>query len=207
MYETFGDYIRYSIEPITQHPKILVITSTVAGVVYSFSNSLTVLLAIHISFIIIYALLSTLDWISGIIASLFVEKQTFSSTKFFKKPFLIMFCIFTIYVIQTLVFSFTHYPHNKNIVLDGLLETVIFLFHSIKIGLMVSFIIYELTSLRENFLRLKLEEFVKVIDTILLPLKKIGFYIDKIFHKTIEEDIVTKVTEETISETEEKQEN
>ena len=51
---------------------------------------------------------------------------------------------------------------------------------------MLSFIIYELTSIRENFLTLGLDDFVSYIDIVIVPLKKINTYLEKKFDTTVE---------------------
>lgn len=58
------------------------------------------------------------------------------------------------------------------------------------------FIIYELTSIRENFIRLRLTEFVRVLDLLIVPLNKLDSYLNKKFDSVIENDLNEKINEE-----------
>ena len=54
---------------------------------------------------------------------------------------------------------------------------------------MVAFVVYEMTSLRENFIRLQMEDFARVLDLFLIPFIKIQNYLGKKFDKTIDDEI------------------
>mgnify|MGYP006326429067 FL=1 len=100
-----------------------------------------------------------------------------------------MFCILMIFLTVSLTRTFGEYNHNNNALLEATLSVVVFLFEGIKIGLMVSFVVYELTSILENLLRLKLVDAVKILDLFLIPFNKIKEYLDKKFDKVIEDDL------------------
>lgn len=188
-----SEYIDYALAPITASKGIVAILaitfSMILGLIDSVIEWLSLNLIIHSMFIIMYAMLSTMDWVTGFIASVIVQKEQFKSGKFFKKPFLIMFCLFMLYATVTLSNTFSSYPHKDNPILQGVLHTVVFLFEAIKVGLLVSFVVYEMTSLRENFIKLKMHDFAKVLDWFLIPFVKINKYIEKKFDKVIEDEV------------------
>lgn len=187
MYDSAIHYLAYVLHPLTVRMDAILITSTFVGIVTYCINSISLSLAISASFIIIYFILALCDLVSGIVASLYVEKKVFNSSKFIKKFLLVGFCLFTVKIAQSLVDTFSTYAHSDNIILDGVLEVVIMAMHVIKIALLLGFIIYELTSLRENFLRLEMNEFVKVVDILIAPIKKVNRFMDKRFDAVVEE--------------------
>lgn len=193
---TLLQYLEYALQPIMSNKLLLVSTTLFSATIYAvikvMNDTVTFLstsLLIHSAFIISYVGLSFIDWFSGFIGSIFVDKDKFNSAKFFKKPFLIMFCILMIFLTVSLTRTFGEYNHNNNALLEATLSVVVFLFEGIKIGLMVSFVVYELTSIRENFLRLKWIDAVKILDLFLIPFNKIKKYLDKKFDKVIEDDL------------------
>jgi len=197
------EYIEYAFTPLTTNKCVLLITTLAVGMFSAIISQInlavtwiSMILVIHSMFIILYAALSLMDWVTGLISSVIVEKQRFISGRFFKKPFLIMFCLFMLYTTVALSDTFNSYPHKDNYVLQGMLSTVVFLFEGIKIGLMVSFIVYELTSLKENFKRMKMYDFVKVVDWFLIPFTKIQSYINRKFEKTIEDEVGNEIKED-----------
>lgn len=175
------DYFEYTKSVLLSKPVTFVISSFISSIILMIANKT----AVNASFVSMYILLSLGDWISGIVCSR-VEHQEFKSKFFFKKPFLIMFSFATLYIVQQIIVSFSSYPHISNVAFDALVNATIFLLETMKLGLLIAFIIYELTSLRENFIRLKLLEFVRVVDVVLVPINKINEFIIKRFDNTIE---------------------
>ena len=199
---TLAGYIDYAMQPILQHKVALFLGTVISATLFSIINffegivtALSTSLFIHSAFIISYAGLSTVDWFSGFVGAIFVDKQKFNSAKFFKKPFLTMFCILMIFLTVSLTRTFNEYDYHSNPLLQGTLQVVVFLFEGIKIGLMVSFVVYELTSIRENFMRLKWYDAVKILDLFLIPFTKIRDYLDKKFDKVIEDDLANEATD------------
>lgn len=189
-FESIIDYINYFISTIINKPLIFIISTfmaTILTLITSLFTKLSNVLVINIVFGYIFIALALLDVFTGIIASR-IEKKDFSSPKFFKKPSLVMFFIFIIWILQSMIIGLDKYPHVENSIFEGLLSSGIFLIESLKLGLIIFYIIYELTSLRENFLRLKLKEFVRIIDFILIPLQKFSNYITKRFDKIIDHE-------------------
>ena len=190
------EYIDYALQPLYTNKLLIVFSSIVSSIVLFAIDKingtvvfLSTALLVHSAFIITYTILSLLDWITGFSYALFVEKQECSSSKFIKKPLLIMFCILMIYLTVSLTKTFNEYEYHGNPLLQGTLGVVVFLFEGIKIGLIVSFVVYELTSLRENFIKLKLYDFVKVVDLFLIPFIKVKEYLNKKIDKVIEDEI------------------
>lgn len=152
-------------------------------------QSLAALLVVNVTFLLIYVGLAFVDWISGIIASR-VEKQPFKSFKFLKKIFLIGFSLLIIFVPQALIITFNAYPASTTTLLQAVLSVLSFALECVKIGLILTLIIYELTSLRENFIRLKLLNFIKIVDVVLVPINKLNDYVVRKFDKVIDDDVV-----------------
>lgn len=188
-YNCIMDYLDYTKTILLSKPIMFVFSTFLSSIILSIANKT----AVNASFVSVYIILSLSDWVSGIIASR-VEQQEFKSKFFFNKPFLIMFSFATLYIVQQIIVSFSSYPHIANVAFDALVNATIFLLETMKLGLLIAFIIYELTSLRENFIRLKLIEFVRVVDVVLVPINKINSFVVKRF------DTVVDSTEESINE-------
>ena len=175
------DYLNYAKITLFYKPIIFIIPTFISSVVLMIADKT----AVNASFVSVYIILSFSDWFSGIVSSR-VEKQEFKSRLFFKKPFLIMFSFATLFIVQQIIVSFSSYPHIANVAFNSLIDVTVFLLETMKLGLLIAFIIYELTSLRENFIRLKLNEFVRVVDVVLIPINKINTFIVKRFDSTID---------------------
>lgn len=193
-YDVISDYLYYIkncvVNTLTMNSKSVILTSFIIGMGYTWINNLAAVLAIHAFFLIAYFMLAFFDTLTGIAASMYMEKQKFNSAKFVKKILLVSFCLFTMLIAELLIIVFSNYSHTENIFLDGVLEIIVFFFHVIKISLMLGFIIYELTSLRENFVRLKLDSFVAIVDIVIYPLKKLNAFLDKKADQTLSNSII-----------------
>jgi len=191
-YTTITGYLSYSFTTLKSKPLILIM-STIIGffitMIMSAFQSLAALLVVNVTFLLIYVGLAFVDWISGIIASR-VEKQPFKSFKFLKKIFLIGFSLLIIFVPQALIITFNAYPASTTTLLQAVLSVLSFALECVKIGLILTLIIYELTSLRENFIRLKLLNFIKIVDVVLVPINKLNDYVVRKFDKVIDDDVV-----------------
>jgi len=187
----YASYIKTSLSIyIMMYSRAVFLTASIASFLYTSVNNLAVSLAIHALFLFIYFFLAVTDMISGIAASLYVHKRKFSSAKFLKKIFLVGFCLILMAISVGLTIVFETYGHSiEYFALDKLLEVIVFGFHLIKITLMLGFIIYEFTSIRENFLTLGLPEFVWFIDLIITPLKKLNTFLDKLFEKRLKRNL------------------
>lgn len=188
-YETISDYINYISNAVTYslnaNTKSILLTSTIVGFIYSFINSISTVLAIHGLFLVIYFILAISDTVTGIASSMYVEKQKFNSAKFIKKGLLVGFCLFIMLVVEMFIIVFSEYSYTKSSVLEALLTLLVFCFQVAKIMLMLAFIIYELTSLRENFIRLRLTQFVWAVDLLIMPLNKLNKYLDSKYDSTL----------------------
>ena len=186
------NYINYFIHTIIDKPLLLMSSTIIASIItfiISIFTKLSNVLAINIIFTYIFVALAIADIISGVLKSrIGKDKQDFSSSKFFKKPLLIMFFIFIVWILQGMISGLNEYPHIENSIFESILSSGIFLIESLKLGLIIFYIIYELTSLRENFLKLGLKDFVKIIDFIIIPLQKFSNYITKKFDKVVEDE-------------------
>lgn len=195
-YTKLGEYLYYTKTTLTHKPMILIMSTLIGGLItliVGAFNSLSALLVVNVSFLLIYIALALLDWITGIIASR-VEKQEFKSSKLLKKIFLIGFSLLIIFVPQALIVTFVTYPAGTGVVLESLLSVLTFALECVKVGLILALIIYELTSLRENFLRMHLNAFVKIVDIVLVPINKVNDYVVKKFDKVLDDDINSNTT-------------
>ena len=189
------DYITLPIKFTLLNKDFLVALSTFMSSIYFIIdlayNSLTFLasaLVINISFIFIYFLLTFADLFIGIYANVFVMKEKFKSGKFLKKIFLIFLGLIMLYITNSLSQTFIEYKHHENPILQAFLHTVVFLFEGIKISLIISFVVYELTSLREKFEIMGYKDIIAKIDVFLIPFKKIQEMTERKFDKIVKED-------------------
>ncbi len=190
------NYVNYFIHTIIDKSLLFMSSTIIASIItfiISIFTKLSNILAINIIFAYIFIALAIADIITGILKNrIGKNKQDFSSSKFFKKPLLIMFFIFIVWILQGMISGLNEYPHIENSIFESILSSGIFLIESLKLGLIIFYIIYELTSLRENFLKLGLKDFVKIIDFIIIPLQKFSNYITKKFDKVVEDDEIQK---------------
>lgn len=190
--ESSIDYIKYFIHTLTDKPLLFMVSTIIASIVtfiISIFSKLSDVLAINIIFGYIFISLALVDVSTGILKNrVGKEKEDFSSSKFFKKPLLVMFFIFIVWILQGMIIGLDKYPHIENSIFEGILTSGIFLIESIKLGLLIFYIIYELTSLRENFLKLGFKDFVRIIDFIIVPLQKFSDYIVRKINKVVEDD-------------------
>ncbi len=189
------DYINLPIKFTLLNKHFLFVFSTfmssiyfIIDVVYNGMSFLASALVINISFIFIYFLLTFADLFIGIYANVFVMKEKFKSEKFLKKIFLIFLGLIMLYITNSLSQTFIEYKHNENPILQAFLHTVVFLFEGIKISLIISFVVYELTSLREKFEIMGYQDVISKIDVFLIPFKKIQEMTEKKFDKVVKED-------------------
>ena len=190
-FESILDYTNYFISTIINKPLIFIASTFMASIltlITALFTKLSNVLVINIVFGYIFIALALSDVFTGLLASR-IERKNFSSPKFFKKPSLVMFFVFIIWILQSMIIGLDKYPHVENSIFESLLTSGIFLIESLKLGLIIFYIIYELTSLRENFLRLKLKEFVRIVDFILIPLQKFSDYITKKFDRVVEDNL------------------
>ena len=193
------DIIKLMIEPITTN-KYLIIVSTfivsVLGWIMSSVNMtlqwLSAILVIHVSFIIVYFILCFMDWGTGLFKVLIVKKGNFKGDRFIMKPLSVGFSIFIMYATVTLSITFQNYEHHDIGAIKAILSIVVTLIEASKIILMLAFIIYELSSLRNNFMKLGHKDAVRIIDYILVPIVRIRDYVSRKFDKTIEVDLDNK---------------
>ena len=133
------DYLNYAKITLFYKPIIFIIPTFISSVVLMIADKT----AVNASFVSVYIILSFSDWFSGIVSSR-VEKQEFKSRLFFKKPFLIMFSFATLFIVQQIIVSFSSYPHIANVAFNSLIDVTVFLLETMKLGLLIAFIIYEL---------------------------------------------------------------
>lgn len=193
--QEYIDYIEQPLQFIGNHKIMALATSGVMSVFFAITHFigdsmmyLATMLAINISFIWLYFILSFADLFAGIYVNVFVGKQKFESTKFLKKILLIGMGILMLGVTVVLSFTFQDYDHKEITGLKYLLDTIIFLFEGVKITMIIFFVIYELTSLKEKAEKLKWTSLISLLDVFLIPFIKIQNFINKKIDKTLDDE-------------------
>ena len=197
---TIHDYYLYIktslISTWLMHKNSILLLSITTGTIMGLMNKIAFNLGVHVMFLFTYFILVFFDVISGITASRVVDKEPFLSSKFLKKALLAGFSIFMLLITEWMIIIFTNHEVHNSKLLPQMLNIIILLTSIIKIIFMLMFIIYELTSIRENFIRLRLTEFVRVLDLLIVPLNKLDSYLNKKFDSVIENDLNEKINEE-----------
>lgn len=192
-----SEYLNYLIEPLQfswQNKETLIAISYIASFFYcaidlvsSGMTQLASILIVNISFILAYFILTFSDLIVGIYANVFVNKQDFKSSKFLKKIFVISLGLIMIYLTNNLSQTFLTYNNYNNILLESLLHTIVIFFEGIKISLLIAFVIYEITSLREKFQLMGHNDIVAILDVFLIPFKKLQKFTSRKINNIIDE--------------------
>ena len=192
-----SEYLNYLIEPLQfswQNKETLIAISYIVSFFYcaidlvsSGMTQLASILVVNISFILVYFILTFSDLIIGIYANVFVNKQDFKSAKFLKKIFVISLGLIMIYLTNNLSQTFLTYNNYNNILLEGLLHTIVIFFEGIKISLLIAFVIYEITSLREKFQLMGHNDIVAILDVFLIPFKKLQKFTSRKINNIIDE--------------------
>lgn len=197
---TIHDYYLYIktslISTWLMHKNSILLLSITTGTIMGLMNKIAFNLGVHVMFLFTYFILVFFDVISGITASRVVDKEPFLSSKFIKKAPLAGFSMFMLLITEWMIIIFTNYEVHNSKLLPQILNIIILLTSIIKIIFMLMFIIYELTSIRENLIRLRLTEFVGVLDLLIVPLNKLDSYLNKKFDSVIENDLNEKINEE-----------
>ena len=193
--QEYIDYIEQPLQFIGNHKIMALATSGVMSVFFAITHFigdsmtyLATMLAINISFIWLYFILSFADLFAGIYVNVFVGKQKFESTKFLKKILLIGMGILMLGVTVVLSFTFQDYDHKEITGLKYLLDTIIFLFEGVKITMIIFFVIYELTSLKEKAEKMKWNSLMTFLDVFLIPFIKIQNFVNRKIDKTLEDE-------------------
>lgn len=193
--QEYIDYIEQPLKFIGNNKIMALATSGAMSVFYALmhfiGDSMTYLatmLAINISFIWLYFILSFADLFAGIYVNVFVGKQKFESSKFLKKILLIGMGILMLGMTVILSNTFLFYEDRGNAILRGLLDGIVFLFEGVKITLIIFFVIYELTSLKEKAEKMKWNSLMALLDVFLIPFIKIQNFINKKIDKTLEDE-------------------
>ena len=192
-----SEYLNYLTEPLQfswQNKETLITISYIASFFYcaidlvsSGMTQLASILIVNISFILAYFILTFSDLIVGIYANVFVNKQDFKASKFLKKIFVISLGLIMIYLTNNLSQTFLTYNNYNNILLEGLLHTIVIFFEGIKISLLIAFVIYEITSLREKFQLMGHNDIVAILDVFLIPFKKLQKFTSRKINNIIDE--------------------
>ena len=192
-----SEYLNYLTEPLQfswQNKETLIAISYIASFFYcaidlvsSGMTQLASILIVNISFILVYFILTFSDLIVGIYANVFVNKQDFKASKFLKKIFVISLGLIMIYLTNNLSQTFLTYNNYNNILLEGLLHTIVIFFEGIKISLLIAFVIYEITSLREKFQLMGHNDIVAILDVFLIPFKKLQKFTSRKINNIIDE--------------------
>ena len=193
--QEYIDYIEQPINLILHNKPTVVVISGAMSVFYALTHFigdsmlfLSTVLVINISFIYLYFALSFADLFAGIYVNVFRNKEKFESNKFLKKILLIGMGILMLGMTVILSNTFLFYEDRENTVLRGLLDGIVFLFEGVKITMIIFFVIYELTSLKEKAEKMKWNSLINLLDVFLIPFIKIQNYVNRKFDKTLEDE-------------------
>ena len=193
--QEYIDYIEQPLQFIGNNKIMALATSGVMSVFFAITqwigNSmlfLSTILVINVSFIYLYFALSFADLFAGIYVNVFKNKEKFESKKFLKKILLIGMGILMLGMTVILSNTFLFYEDRENAVLRGLLDGIVFLFEGVKITMIIFFVIYELTSLKEKAEKMKWNSLMALLDVFLIPFIKIQNFVNRKFDKTLEDE-------------------
>ena len=193
--QEYIDYIEQPINLILHNKPTVVVISGAMSVFYALTHFigdsmlfLSTVLVINISFIYLYFALSFADLFAGIYVNVFKNKEKFESKKFLKKILLIGMGILMLGMTVILSNTFLFYEDRENAVLRGLLDGIVFLFEGVKITMIIFFVIYELTSLKEKAEKMKWNSLINLLDVFLIPFIKIQNFVNRKFDKTLEDE-------------------
>ncbi len=193
--QEYIDYIEQPLQFIGNNKIMALATSGVMSVFFAIThwigNSMLFLssvLVINISFIYLYFALSFADLFAGIYVNVFKNKEKFESKKFLKKILLIGMGILMLGMTVILSNTFLFYEDKENAILRGLLDGIVFLFEGVKITMIIFFVIYELTSLKEKAEKMKWNSLMALLDVFLIPFIKIQNFVNRKFDKTLEDE-------------------
>ena len=193
--QEYIDYIEQPINLILHNKPTVVVISGAMSVFYALTHFigdsmlfLSTVLVINISFIYLYFALSFADLFAGIYVNVFRNKEKFESNKFLKKILLIGMGILMLGMTVILSNTFLFYEDRENAVLRGLLDGIVFLFEGVKITMIIFFVIYELTSLKEKAEKMKWNSLMALLDVFLIPFIKIQNFVNRKFDKTLEDE-------------------
>ena len=193
--QEYIDYIEQPLQFIGNHKIMALATSGVMSVFFAITqwigNSmlfLSTVLVINVSFLYLYFILSFADLFAGIYVNVFKNKEKFESKKFLKKILLIGMGILMLGMTVILSNTLLFYEDKENAVLRGLLDGIVFLFEGVKITMIIFFVIYELTSLREKAEKVKWNSLIALLDVFLIPFVKIQNFVNRKFDKTLEDE-------------------
>jgi hypothetical protein len=143
-----------------------VLFASVNGFVLSFiENQIGVSLALAM----VYFSMATVDFTTGVYKNVIKKKDKFRSELFLKK--ILSVCIMAISLSATThLVNYTASMQVPNVVIDHFQGVVVYAFNLVKIFIVVAFLGYEMTSIRENAEELKWHSLVDIIDVFLLPI-------------------------------------
>ncbi len=193
--QEYIDYIEQPLQFIGNNKIMALATSGVMSVFFAIThwigNSmlfLSTVLVINVSFLYLYFILSFADLFAGIYVNVFRNKEKFESKKFLKKILLIGMGILMLGMTVILSNTFLFYEDRENAILRGLLDGIVFLFEGVKITMIIFFVIYELTSLKEKAEKMKWNSLMALLDVFLIPFIKIQNFVNRKFDKTLEDE-------------------
>jgi hypothetical protein len=161
---TIADYFHYLTSPFKIQS--LVIMSALTSIFISFIENNV---GISIGLFVVYFIFAMLDMTTGIYKNIILNKEPFSSGAFFKKLLSVGFML----LFTAVATQFSYFLTNievPNIVIDEFQSMIVYTVDLIKLFIIIGFFVYEITSLRENFEKMKWYNIVKIIDLCLTPM-------------------------------------
>jgi len=158
------DYFHYLFSPFHSKP-LMTLASVFASVLMFFDKYI----GISIALFVIYLILAIADLGTGMYKNIVVKNNKYESNLFFKKLFVMAMMIISIAMITILTHEVTNLnvPHESVAVFNA---TIAYTISLIKMFLIVAFLGYEISSIKENADELKWESLSTVLGILLLPL-------------------------------------
>lgn len=161
---TTTEYVNYLSIPFQN--KALVLLATINGFFFSFIEQN---IGISLGILSVYFILAVIDMVMGIYKNVFKNKKDFKSELFLKKILSVGVMVISVASITQLIAYIQTIPipaASMEIFQSG----IVYVFNIVKIFLVVAFLTYEATSIRENSVELKWTTVTGAIDIFLLPL-------------------------------------
>lgn len=177
------DYLKQFTEPFTQ--KAILIFSAMSSVFLGFLDNY---IGLSYAMFVVYFCLALMDLSTGMYKNIIFNGKKYESKLFLKKLVVFMMMILSIGMMTVLMreFKTIEVPFTM---LEVFSKSVLYLFSVAKIFVIVAFIGYELSSIKENTDEVKWKRASEVLGIILLPLTWIKNSLKRSLNKNGQTDI------------------
>lgn len=170
------EYVNYIIEPFKD--KALVTLAMVTGLLLTFLEEQV---GLNVGLVLVYFLFAIGDMAMGIYKNVIVKKNDFKSELFFKKILSVAVMFICVYSMTQLILYVTKMS-VPNVVSDHFQGVVVYGITLSRLFVVIAFLAYEITSLRENAVALQWRSLIDMFDIILFPLTLLKNKLQKSIH-------------------------